>query len=152
RVFSNGVQRLLNNVLKTLTTTSLINLSDAILLSIISVLMMELSGRKMLAGTITPSQWFAYNTFLAFLIAPVFQIVAIGTQITEGMTGVERTREILNEKMEDEAAGRTANMDRVNGLVAAEHVSFAYEERKEVLHNISFASEPGTVTALVGPS
>ena len=152
RVFSGGVQRLLDNVLKTLTATSLMSLSGAMLLGIVSVLMMELGGRKMLSGTMTPGQWFAYSAFLAFLIAPVFQIVAIGTQITEAITGLERTREILNEKMEDEAAGRTANMDRVNGLVAAEHVSFAYEERKEVLHDISFASEPGTVTALVGPS
>ncbi len=152
KVFSTGVQRLLDNVLKTLTATSLMSLSGAMLLGIVSVLMMELGGRKMLAGTMTPGQWFAYSAFLAFLIAPVFQIVAIGTQITEAITGLERTREILNEQMEDEAAGRTATLDRVNGLVEARDVSFAYEERKEVLHDIGFASQPGTVTALVGPS
>src|SRR5499427_4389285 len=151
-VFSGGVHRLLENVLKTLTATSLMSLSGAMLLGIVSVLMMELGGRRMLAGTMTPGQWFAYSAFLAFLIAPVFQIVAIGTQITEAITGLERTREILNETMEDETAGRTVAMHRVNGLVAAEHISFSYEERKEVLHDISFTSEPGTVTALVGPS
>src|SRR5438105_2358225 len=150
KVFSAGVQRLLDNVLKTLTATSLMSLSGAMLLGIVSVLMMELGGHKMLAGTMTPGQWFAYSAFLAFLIAPVFQIVAIGMQITEAITGLERTREILNEKMEDEAESRSVTMHRVNGLVAAEHVSFAYEERKEVLHDISFASQPGTVTALVG--
>src|SRR6266851_4630051 len=72
------------------------------LLGIVSVLMMEFGGHKMLSGSMTPGQWFAYNAFLAFLIAPVFQIVAIGTQITEAITGLERTREILNEKLEDE--------------------------------------------------
>src|SRR5437016_2439851 len=152
KVFSAGVARLLQNVLKTLTATSLMSLSGAMLLGTVSVLMMELGGHKMLAGTMTPGQWFAYSAFLAFLIAPVFQIVAIGTQITEAITGLERTREILNEKMEDEAESRSVTMHRVNGLVAAEHVSFANEERKEVLHDISFASQPGTVTALVGPS
>src|SRR5207248_7104069 len=152
KVFSSGVQRLLDNVLKTLTATSLMSLSGAMLLGTVSVLMMELGGHKMLAGTMTPGQWFAYSAFLGFLIAPVFQIVAIGTQITEAITGLERTREILNEKIEDDAPGRKIAMHRVNGLVAAEHVSFAYEERKEVLHDISFASQPGTVTALVGPS
>src|SRR5215831_11370216 len=152
RVFSAGVRRLLENVLKTLTATSLMSLSGAMLLGIVSVIMMELGGRKMLAGTMTPGQWFAYSAFLAFLIAPVFQIVAIGTQITEAITGLERTREILNEKMEDEVPGRTVTMHRVNGLLAVEHVSFSYEARKEVLHDISFTSEPGTVTALVGPS
>jgi ABC-type multidrug transport system fused ATPase/permease subunit len=152
KVFSAGVKRLLDNVLKTLTATSLMSLSGAMLLGIVSVLMMELGGQKMLSGTMTPGQWFAYSAFLAFLIAPVFQIVAIGTQITEAITGLERTREILNEKPEDELPDRTVTLDRVNGLVEAQHLSFSYEERKEVLHDISFVSEPGTVTALVGPS
>jgi subfamily B ATP-binding cassette protein MsbA len=152
KIFASGVQRLLDNVLKTLTATSLMSLSGAMLLGIVSVLMLEFGGHKMLAGTLTPGQWFAYNAFLAFLIAPVFQIVAIGTQITEAITGLERAREVLNEKLEDAEPGRTQTLERVNGLVEMENVSFAYDTRKEVLHNISFRSEPGTVTALVGPS
>jgi ABC-type multidrug transport system fused ATPase/permease subunit len=152
KIFATGVERLLENVLKTLTATSLMSLSGALLLGIVSVLMMEFGGHKMLSGSMTPGQWFAYNAFLAFLIAPVFQIVAIGTQITEAITGLERTREILNEKLEDEAPGRTVMLDRVNGKVQMEHVNFAYDTRKEVLRDVSFQSEPGTVTALVGPS
>lgn len=152
RVFASGVERLLENVLKTLTATSLMSLSGAMLLGIVSTLMLELGGHKILSGSMTTGQWFAYNAFLAFLIAPVFQIVAIGTQITEAITGLERTREILDEKLEDEEPGRTVALERVNGLVQAENVSFAYETRKEVLHEVSFRSEPGTVTALVGPS
>ena len=152
KIFATGVQRLLDNVLKTLTATSLMSLSGAMLLGVVSVLMLEFGGHKMLAGTLTPGQWFAYNAFLAFLITPVFQIVAIGTQITEAITGLERTREILNEKLEDDEPGRTQTLERVNGLVEMENVSFAYDTRKEVLHGISFRSEPGTVTALVGPS
>jgi len=152
KIFATGVQRLLANVLKTLTATSLMSLSGALLLGIVSVLMMEFGGHKMPSGSMTPGQWFAYNAFLAFLIAPVFQIVAIGTQITEAITGLERTREILNEKLEDDEPGRTQALDRVNGLVEMENVSFAYDTRKEVLHEVRFRSEPGTVTALVGPS
>jgi subfamily B ATP-binding cassette protein MsbA len=152
RIFASGVQRLLDNVLKTLTATSLMSLSGAMLLGIVSALMLELGGHKILSGSMTLGQWFAYNAFLAFLIAPVFQIVAIGTQITEAITGLERTREILNENPEDEAPGRILSLERVEGLVEMERVSFAYETRKEVLHDVSFKSEPGTVTALVGPS
>jgi ABC-type multidrug transport system fused ATPase/permease subunit len=152
KIFAGGVQRLLDNVLKTLTATSLMSLSGSMLLGVVSVLMLEFGGHKMLAGTLTPGQWFAYNAFLAFLIAPVFQIVAIGTQITEAITGLERTREILNEKLEDDEPGRTETLDRVNGLVEMENVSFAYDSRKEVLHDVGFKSQPGTITALVGPS
>ncbi len=151
-VFAGGVQRLLDNVLKTLTATSLMSLSAAGLMGIVSAIIMELGAHKILAGTMTLGTFFAFNIFLGLLVAPVFQIVAIGTQITEAITGLERTREILNEKLEDDEPGRTAALDRVNGLVEMENVSFAYDTRKEVLHGVNFRSEPGTVTALVGPS
>jgi ABC-type multidrug transport system fused ATPase/permease subunit len=152
KIFGAGVQRLLDNVLKTLTATSLMSLSAAGLMGIVSAFIMELGAHRMLAGSMTLGEFFAFNVFLGLLIAPVFQIVAIGTQITEAITGLERTREILNEKPEDETPGRTVTLGRIQGQVALESVSFAYDSRKEVLHDVSFQSEPGTVTALVGPS
>ena len=151
-VFSGGVQRLLDNVLKTLTATSLMSLSGAGLMGLVSALIMEFGGHKILAGTMTLGQFFAFNIFLGLLVAPVFQIVAIGTQITEAITGLERTREILNEAQEDADPRRTQTLERITGHVVMENVSFAYDTRKEVLHEVSFVSEPGTVTALVGPS
>jgi subfamily B ATP-binding cassette protein MsbA len=151
-VFATGVQRLLDNVLKTLTATSLMSLSAAGLMGIVSAIIMVLGAHKILAGTMTLGTFFMFNIFLGLLVAPVFQIVAIGTQITEAITGLERTREILNEKLEDDEPGRTQTLERVNGLVEMENVSFAYDTRKEVLHEVNFRSEPGTVTALVGPS
>jgi ABC-type multidrug transport system fused ATPase/permease subunit len=151
-VFSAGVQRLLDNVLKTLTATSLMSLSGAGLMGLVSALIMEFGGHKVLSGGMTLGQFFSFNIFLGLLVAPVFQIVAIGTQITEAITGLERTREILNEAQEDADPNRKVKLDRITGFVAMEDVSFAYDSRKEVLRDISFQSEPGTVTALVGPS
>jgi subfamily B ATP-binding cassette protein MsbA len=152
RVFATGVQRLLENVLKTLTATSLMSLSGAGLIGVVSALMFEFGGHKILSGQMTPGQWVSFNVFLGMLIAPVFQIVAIGTQITEAITGLERTREILNERQEDADPRRTVKLERITGYVTMEKVSFAYDSRKEVLREVSFQSEPGTVTALVGPS
>jgi ABC-type multidrug transport system fused ATPase/permease subunit len=152
KVFSAGVQRLLDNVLKTLTATSLMSLSGAGLMGLVSALIMEFGGHKVLSGSMTLGQFFAFNVFLGLLVAPVFQIVAIGTQITEAITGLERTREILNETQEDADPRRTVKLDRITGYVAMEDVTFAYDSRKDVLRDVSFQSEPGTVTALVGPS
>jgi subfamily B ATP-binding cassette protein MsbA len=151
-IFSAGVERLLNNVLKTITATSLMSLSGVTMMGIVGALMYEFGGHAIASGTMTPGQWLAFNSFLVLLVAPVFQIVAIGTQLTEAITGLERTREILNEQKEDEAAGRTVTMGRIEGYISMENVSFAYDTRKEVLHGVSFDSTPGTVTALVGPS
>src|SRR6202795_4152958 len=152
KVFAAGVERLLDNVLRTLTATSLMSLSGAGLMGLVSALIMEFGGHKVLSGSMTLGQFFSFNFFLGLLVAPVFQIVAIGTQITEAITGLERTREILNEKKEDEDPRRTVTMERITGQVVMENVNFSYDSGKEVLHEISFESQPGTVTALVGPS
>jgi ABC-type multidrug transport system fused ATPase/permease subunit len=152
KIFSAGVQRLLDNVLKTLTATSIMSLSAAALMGLVSAVVMFMGAHRILAGTMTLGTFLTYSIFLGLLVAPVFQIVAIGTQITEAITGLERTREILDEKIEDEVPGRVVNLTRVNGQVVMEDVNFAYDSRKEVLHDINFRAEPGTVTALVGPS
>jgi len=152
QVFAGGVQRLLDNVLKTLTATSVMSLSGATLMGLVSAVIMYIGARHILAGSMTTGQLVSYTAFLVLLIAPVFQIVAIGTQITEAITGLERTREILNEAKEDQDPQRSATLGRIEGRVEFDDVHFSYEAGKEVLHGISFVAEPGTVTALVGPS
>jgi ABC-type bacteriocin/lantibiotic exporter with double-glycine peptidase domain len=48
-----------------------------------------------LRGTWTVGDYFQYNMFLVFMIAPVIQIVNIGTQLTEAFAGLDRTNEIM---------------------------------------------------------
>src|SRR6266852_4123821 len=152
KVFSAGVQRLLDNVLKTLTATSLMSLSGVVLMGLVSAMIMFLGAKQIVAGHMTPGTLVSYMAFLAMLIAPVFQIVAIGTQLTEAITGLERSREILNEKIEDEDDGCHKVIDRITGEVIFEDLDFSYEPSKQILFDIDFVSLPGTVTALVGPS
>jgi subfamily B ATP-binding cassette protein MsbA len=151
-VFSSGVQRLLDNVLKTLTATSVMSLSSTILLGVVGAAVMFLGTKQILAGTLTLGGFFTYSLFLGFLVAPLFQIVAIGTQLTEALAGLERTREILRERPEDEDPRRTAVLPGLAGRVVFENVRFSYEGGKDVLKGISFEAAPGSVTALVGPS
>jgi ABC-type multidrug transport system fused ATPase/permease subunit len=151
-VFASGAQRLLDNILKTLTTTSLMSLSGAALMGIVSAIIMFLGAKQVLAGTMTKGELISYSAYLVLMVAPVFQIVNIGTQITEAVTGLERTREILGESKEDQDPKRTVTLPRIHGTVEFQDVHFAYETNKEVLLGISFLSEPGTATALVGPS
>jgi ABC-type multidrug transport system fused ATPase/permease subunit len=152
KVFEAGVGRLLDNVLKTLTATSLMSSSAIVLMGVASAVIMFLGAHTILSGAMTPGGFVSYLAFLAMLIAPVTQIVGIGPQITEALVGLERTREILNEKTEDETPGRTVRLSRVEGRVVFDRVGFAYEPGKPVLHDVQFESEPGTVTAFVGPS
>src|SRR6202046_2617775 len=152
KVFAAGVQRLLDNVLKTLTATSLMSLSATTLMGVVSAAIMFLGARHILSGTMTLGTFVEYTALLGFLVAPVFQIVGIGPQITEALAGLERTREVLNENLEDQSPNRTELLGRITGQVIFENEDFAYDTGKPVLHEGSFEPEPGTVTALVGPS
>jgi subfamily B ATP-binding cassette protein MsbA len=151
-VFSKGVQRLLDNVLKSLTATSIMSLSATVLMGVVGALIMFVGTRQITAGTMTLGGFMSYTMFLAFLIAPMFQIVAIGTQLTEALAGLERTREVLRERPEDQDPRRSVSVPPVVGQVVFDHVTFAYDAGKTVLHDVSFRAEPDTVTALVGSS
>lgn len=151
-VFGAGVNRLLNNVLRTLTATSVMSLSSTLLMGVVSAVIMYLGAHQIFSGKLTPGDWVMYTMFMAFMVAPVFQIVAIGTQITEALAGLERTHEVLNERAEDKDPDRSLALPEIQGSIRFENVSFAYEAAKPVLKDVSFIAEPGTVTALVGSS
>jgi len=151
-VFASGVQRLLDNVLRTLSAQSVMQLSMSLLLGLVGAAVSWYGARHILLGDMTLGQYMAYNMLLGFLIAPIFQIVNIGTQLTEALAGLERTRDVLAESREDADPKRVTAMGVVRGDVAFEHVDFAYEAGKPVLQDVSFAASAGTVTALVGSS
>ena len=152
KIFSGGVLRLLDNVMRTLTATSLMSLSASVLLGVVGAATMYVGGRQMVAHSLTAGSYFSYNFLLVFLIAPIMQVVSIGTQLTEALAGLERTQEIMRERPEDQDPRRAAQLRDIVGTVEFENVTFSYDGTHDVLRDISFRSEPGTVTALVGSS
>ena len=151
-VFASGVRRLLDNVMRTLTATSVMSLSASVLLGLVGAATMFIGARQSLNGTLTAGQFFSFTITLPFLVAPIMQIVAIGTQITEALAGLERTQEILRERPEDQDPKRIVAPPDINGCIEFENVSFSYDGNRNVLRDISFVADPGTVTALVGSS
>ncbi len=152
QVFAAGVQRLLQNVFDSLTATSLMSLSSKVLLGVVAALVMEMGTHMIVRGQMTLGDFVTYNLFLAYLVAPMTDIVNIGTQLTEAVAGLERTHEVLQEQPEDHDPRRTIRLSAVRASVAFDHVTFAYQPGKSVLHDVSFEAEPGSVTALVGSS
>jgi subfamily B ATP-binding cassette protein MsbA len=150
--FAAGVHRLLENVMRTLTATSLMSLSASVLLGLVGAATMYVGGRQMVGHTLTAGGYISYNLYLVFLVAPILQIVQIGTQITEALAGLERTQEILHERPEDKDPRRVVHLEDIVGTIEFDNVSFSYDGTHEVLHDISFTAQPGTVTALVGSS
>ncbi len=152
KIFGKGVLRLLDNVMRTLTATSLMSLSASVLLGLVGAATMYVGGHQMIGNSLTPGGYISYNLYLVFLVAPIMQVVAIGTQITEALAGMERTQEIMRERPEDQDPKRSVVLHDIVGTIEFDDVSFSYDGVHEVLHDISFRSDPGTVTALVGSS
>ncbi len=151
-VFSDGVQRILENIYKTLTGTALVSVSAQLLLGGMGGLIMWTGSQRVFSGAMTLGDVASFTIFSAMFVAPLFQIVDISTQLMEAFAGLERTREVLNERPEDEDPRRTQAIGPLEGRVRFEQVGFGYDHDKPVLHEVEFEAQPGTVTALVGSS
>ncbi|MCX7548632.1 ABC transporter ATP-binding protein [Xanthomarina sp. F1114] len=152
KTFEAGVERLFQNVKKSLTATALMTSTSTFLLGIASTGIMGIGGYKIMMGELTVGDFLSFTLLLGFMIAPIVQMSNIGSQLTEALAGLDRTEELMNMTAEEDQENRTIIMDKVDGHIEFKDVSFQYEEDKEVLHNINFSVPPGSVTALVGSS
>jgi subfamily B ATP-binding cassette protein MsbA len=152
QVFETGAMRLFDNVRKTLFAQSTISFASTILMGIVTVTVMLVGGRMMGSGVMTLGEFFSFSLYMGFLIAPVFQVVGIASQLTEAFAGLDRMHEVMAKTPEDVDPDRVEAISTIQGHVSFKDVEFEYEAGKTVLHDISLDAVPGTVTALVGPS
>jgi subfamily B ATP-binding cassette protein MsbA len=151
-VFTQGAHRLFRNVAKTMTGFSAVSAFSTLLLGVVGVAIMWVGAHEIEAHRMTIGTFVSFTLYLGLLVGPVIQIVSIGSQVTEAFAGLERIRELREELAEDAGDAAREPLERVEGRVEFRNVSFEYEKGTTVLREISFASSPGTVTALVGPS
>ena len=151
-VFEKGVDRIFQNVKSSLTTTSFVTSTGSFLFGVALVGIIGIGGYMLTEKTLTAGELTQFAFFLGFLIAPIFQMSNIGSQLTEAFAGLDRTEELMNMAVEDDEEVRTIQVGNIKGDIEFKDVSFAYEEDKRVLKNISFVAPAGSVTALVGTS
>ena len=150
--FEKGVDRLFQNVKKSLTSTALVTSTGAFLLGLATTGIMGIGGYLIMQGDMTFGDFLSFTLYLGFMIAPIVQMSNIGSQLTEAFAGLDRTEEIMNMDSENDNEERTIELKDIKGDITFDNVSFSYEKGKEVIHNISFKAPSGSVTALVGSS
>jgi ABC-type multidrug transport system fused ATPase/permease subunit len=151
-VFAAGAMRLFENVRRTLFATSMIGLTSTLLMGVVSGTVMIVGGRLLIRGAMSIGDFFQFTLLLGFMVAPVFQIASIGTQLTESFAGLDRMHEVFSERPENDDPERQLELGRIEGHIRFEDVTFEYEPGKPVLRNVSLDALPGTSTALVGSS
>jgi ABC-type multidrug transport system fused ATPase/permease subunit len=152
KIFERGADQLFQNVKSSLTATSMVTSLATFLLGVGSVTIMGIGGYLMMHDQMTTGDFFMFTMLLGFMVAPIFQMGNIGSQMTEAFAGLDRTAEIMNASPENDDAVRTIKLEKIKGDIKFDKVSFAYEQGKEVLHEVSFDAPLGSVTALVGTS
>tara|TARA_R110000744_G_scaffold9832_1_gene31190 strand:+ start:1201 stop:2937 length:1737 start_codon:yes stop_codon:yes gene_type:complete len=152
KIFEEGVERLFLNVKKSLTATAFMTSSSTFLLGLATTGIMGIGGYKIMMDELTIGNFLTFTFLLGLMVAPIVQMSNIGSQLTEALAGLDRTEELMNMTPESDEENRTKFLKNLEGNIIFDDVSFAYEEDKEVLHNISFEAKSGEVIALVGSS
>ncbi len=150
--FETGALRLFENVKKSLTSTALVTSSATLLLGLATTGIIGIGGYMIINDELTFGEFLSFTLYLGFMIAPIVQMSNIGSQLTEAFAGLDRTEEIMSESAETDDPDRTIEINDIQGEVQFDQVSFAYEENKKVIKEISFEAKRGSVTALVGSS
>ena len=152
RTFTEGAERLFQNVRSTITGTSAVGAGTTVIIGVIGVLLIVMGGRAIATGQMTLGELIQYVFFIGMVAAPLVGIASIGTQITEAFAGLDRIREIRDMETEDARDAEREAVPTVRGAVEFRDVSFEYVEGVPVLRNVSFVAPAGSTTALVGSS
>ncbi|MCG5643789.1 ABC transporter ATP-binding protein/permease [Flavobacteriaceae bacterium LSUCC0859] len=152
KVFEKGVHELFVNVKKSLTATAFMTSSATFLLGLATTGILGIGGYKIMIDELSLGEFLSFTFLLGLMVAPIVQMSNIGSQLTEALAGLDRTEELMNETAEEEDPNRHISIEQLQGAISFEKVSFAYEEDKDVLHEISFNAAAGETIALVGSS
>ncbi|MEO5903253.1 MAG: ABC transporter ATP-binding protein, partial [Gemmatimonadaceae bacterium] len=152
RLFGEGVQRLFDNIKRSITGTSLVGAGATVIVGAIGVLMIVMGGRSILNGSMTLGGLVMYIFFIGLVAAPLIQIASVGTQISEAFAGLDRIGEIRDMATEDDQDEERSKMGEIAGQVEFRGVNFSYVPGIPVLKDVSFVAGAGSTTALVGSS
>jgi ATP-binding cassette subfamily B protein/subfamily B ATP-binding cassette protein MsbA len=125
-----------------------------IIVPLSSMLLLLYGGWQVIQGQLTPGDLVMFLVYLMMLLAPLSVLAQSAAEFQNGLSGLDRILDLLEEPREMESDSAVAlNALEVDGRVTFEDVSFSYPgSTTYALENISLDVEPGETIALVGPS
>lgn len=109
-------------------------------------------GIQVVGEKLTRGELLAFLSYVRMLYWPVRQMSQIYTTMQSAMAASERIFEIMDTNSKVIESNNAVELPSIVGKVSYENVSFAYEEGKYVLNDISLTAEPGQTIAIVGPT
>jgi ABC-type multidrug transport system fused ATPase/permease subunit len=150
--FARGAHKLFRNIAKSMTGVSATSAFSSLVIGAVGFVIIVVGGHSVASGQMTVGDLFMYVMFTGMMALPLIQFAAIGTQITEAFAGLDRIREVMSMKTEDQEDSVREPLPMVQGKIEFDNVSFEYNPGAPVLKNVSFNAAAGSTTALVGSS
>jgi ATP-binding cassette, subfamily B, multidrug efflux pump len=108
-------------------------------------------GLQVISGRLTIGELVAFNTYLGFLLFPIFTIGFLAAGISRAGASSLRVFEVLDAPLEVEEAPDAVPLPPIRCRVEFDGVRFRYPgDEREILRGISFSAEPGQTVAILG--
>jgi len=115
-------------------------------------LMVVMAARNVAGGTMTIGDFVLVNTYLLQLVRPLDRLGHLYREIKQALVDLEQMMGLLAEEPEIEDSPGAEPLRPGPGVLSFERVSFAYDDRRPVLDDVSLTVPAGRTVALVGPS
>jgi subfamily B ATP-binding cassette protein MsbA len=109
-------------------------------------------GREVIAGRLSGGELIAFLIYGLTVAGSLASLVGLYTSLQEAIGASKRVFQILDMAPERSEQQANTELGHVEGRITFAGVSFAYDERQQVLHEIDLDIAPGEIVALVGPS
>ena len=121
-------------------------------LCILSVAVIGAGGFFIMKGQMTTIDLITFSLYITTFVNPIRKLSTLAELFANGMAGFGRFLELMREEPAMQDAPDAKVLERVEGSIELENVSFAYRENLDVLHNVDLSIHPGETVAVVGPS
>ena len=153
RRYDESLEALRRARLKSQTTLSLLNAGQQLIIAVGLVAMLWMATQGVVDGRLTLGDLVMVNAFMIQLYIPLNFLGVIYREIKQNLTDLDKMFTLMDREREV-ADTPGAEALRTNGPVDVrfEHVDFAYEPARAILHDVSFEIPAGKTVAVVGPS
>ena len=147
-----SMQRYEKAAVKSLTTLSLLNVGQGLIMAMGMTILLVLSGIRVSDGSMSIGEFTAVNLYMMQLFQPLNFLGFVYREIKQSLVDMEQMFGLLEENREIEDKPDSAPLSVAEGVVRFEHVSFKYDPRKSVLRDVDFEVPAGNTVAIVGAS
>ncbi len=109
-------------------------------------------GREVLAGRLTGGELVTFLIYGLTVGGSFASLVSLYSEFRAAMGATKRVFQLIDTTPEIRNAPDAITLERAEGRITFDHVSFRYTERQDVLNDINLDIAPGEIVALVGPS